>query len=176
MASLETFGEWDLKAYLAGDALGQTMCIFEDVTGPHVKDKVRAHFAQDPKKPPEHVIAFRKRVLTELKKQKASRDELQAEKAILEIVPASKVKKTKENAQLKKVEKKLKKLQDAVDAVDQRETRRLELGLAAISLEQDEDEPQLKSVRQELATLDIEDAQFLKEEVPPLLWVLECRY
>ena len=166
MATLVPFGEWDLKAYLAGDALGQTMCIFEDVAGPHVKDKVRAHFAQDPKKPPEHVIAFRERILTELEKQKVLRDELQAEKLVLEVVPASKVKKTKENAQLKKVERKLKKLHEAIDPVDQREIRRLKLGLAAASLE----------VRQEIGNLDSEDAKFLKEEAPPLLWVLECRY
>jgi hypothetical protein len=76
---------------------------------------------------------------------------------------------------LRKVEKTLKKLKKAIDLVDQREIRRLQLGLAAASLEVDEDELQLNSVRQELATLDSEDAKFLKEEVPQPLWILKCR-
>jgi hypothetical protein len=175
--------EWRLKDFLAGYALGDVMWIFEEVVGPFAKEKVSAYFAQDPQNPPPHFMEFRQRVLARLKERKTSRNELLAKMSTLQSElpprPYSRDDKKKvnnstelngKNLDLKRKERSLKRLNDGIVPSDEREQKREDLHALLLH-----DQTQKESVLLELAKLDNEDAQFLNEEVPQLLWVLKCR-
>jgi hypothetical protein len=173
------FGEWRLKEYLFGHVLGEAMYIFEDVLGPEVKDMVKKHFPQDPLEPPPHVVAFREKFRGKLNVKEKERSNVEAKKTTIEK-EAEKMKaeenkppSKKMKLDLKKFEKKLTKLDAEMAAVKAREKTRSDLMKEAEHLALPED---VDRVLLELTKLDSEDAKYISEEAPPLLWVFECRY